>query len=178
MKGNMSIDRIRLRFKPSKIKHWSDRYAYFQDESEIEDGIAHAVKKRSHLTKDEFLRICYWKTPRTQSKCRSNAESMIHEVTGLALSTKEEQLRIEVLTLLKGVSWPTASVILHFCHADPYPILDFRALWSCKVEEPNQYSFPFWCRYVEFCRQTAKEAGVSMRVLDRALWQYSKERQP
>jgi hypothetical protein len=31
--------------------------------------------------------------------------------------------------------------------------------------------------YAEFCRKTAAECGVSMRMLDRALWQYSKENQ-
>ncbi len=35
-----------------------------------------------------------------------------------------------VLRFLDGVEWPTASTILHFCGARPYPILDYRALWS------------------------------------------------
>jgi hypothetical protein len=29
--------------------------------------------------------------------------------------------------------------------------------------------------YTEYTREIAKESGVSMRVLDRALWQFSKE---
>jgi hypothetical protein len=37
-------------------------------------------------------------------------------------------MRTKVVTLLNGVRWPTASAILHFCHADPYPVLDVRAL--------------------------------------------------
>ena len=166
-----------LRFPLSKIEFWSDRYNYGQDDSEIEQVIAPVVKERGYLEKDEFLAICYWKTPRTRPRCESNLESMIHEVTGLALASEDEQFRIEALTLLKGVSWPTASVILHFCHRDPYPILDYRALWSCTSKVPNQYDFPFWKDYVKFCRQIATEAQVSMRVLDRALWQYSNERQ-
>ena len=34
------------------------------------------------------------------------------------LNEKEERLRIEILTLLDGVGWPTASVILHFYHKE------------------------------------------------------------
>jgi hypothetical protein len=39
------------------------------------------------------------------------------------------------------------------------------------------YEFSFWWEYTQFCRKLAAEAGVSMRTLDRALWQYSKENQ-
>ena len=82
-----------------------------------------------------------------------------------------------LLTCLTGVSWPTASVILHFFHPDPYPIMDFRALWSVSLKVPAQYTFEFWWEYVKFCRGIASRSRVDMRTLDRALWQYSKERQ-
>jgi hypothetical protein len=62
-------------------------------------------------------------------------------------------------------------------HRDPYPILDFRALWSVSLDTPKQYSFDFWWPYVEFCRGVAGSAGVDLRTLDRALWQYSHENQ-
>jgi hypothetical protein len=86
------------------------------------------------------------------------------------------------LQMLHGVSYPTASVILHFFHVDTYPILDFRALWSMRIAQPSQYTFEFWWRYVGACRRFHARARrrfpqLSMRELDRALWQYSKERQ-
>lgn len=49
-----------------------------------------------------------------------------------------ERARIESLTILDGVSWPTVSAILHLFHKDPNPILDYRALWSVGVEVPSQ----------------------------------------
>ena len=39
------------------------------------------------------------------------------------------------------------------------------------------YNFDLWWAYTSFCRKLAQEAGVSMRELDRALWQYSKVKQ-
>ncbi|MBI4851367.1 MAG: hypothetical protein HY819_06015 [Acidobacteria bacterium] len=44
-------------------------------------------------------------------------------------------------------------------------------------ENTTQYSFSFWWDYVLFCREIAERNSISMRVLDRALWQYSKDNQ-
>jgi hypothetical protein len=101
----------------------------------------------------------------------------VAEITSFALAAQCERSRIESLTLLDGVGWPMASVILHAFHADPYPILDYRAPWSVSLPMPAPYSFAFWQRYVAFFRDIAATAGVDMRALDRALWQYSKENQ-
>ena len=98
-------------------------------------------------------------------------------MTRTALSARHERLKVGALLVLSGVQWPTASVILHFCDRGMYPILDFRALWSLGYEKPPTYTFPFWVAYCEFTRALAKRAGVSMRTLDRALWQYSKRNQ-
>ena len=99
-------------------------------------------------------------------------------VTTLALATEDERLRICFLSALHGINWPMASVMLHFAGRDRYPVLDFRALWSLSVPNPNFYTFEFWWRYTDVCRRLADEAKVTMRVLDRALWQFSKENQP
>jgi len=75
------------------------------------------------------------------------------------------------------VQWPTASVILHFSHLDPYPIIDFRALWTVSMEVPGQYNFDIWWQYVGLCRDLATKSSLNMRMLALALWQYSKENQ-
>ena len=68
-------------------------------------------------------------------------------------------------------------MILHFCDRAPYPILDYRALWSLGTGVPPTYSLTFWMRYTDFVRGLAERTGSSMRIVDRALWQYSKEQQ-
>jgi hypothetical protein len=168
---------FKLRIPENDLARWAERYSYPR-ESEIEDRVAPAARKRGYLTRDEFLLLCRWKTPRTQSRCASNDADFVREVTRVALATAHEQLKISVLLLLKGVSWPTASVILHFCDRGEYPILDYRALWSVHVSPPSPYTFPFWWAYTDFMRRLRESTGLSMRSLDRALWQYSKERQP
>ena len=166
-----------LQFPIKEIKHWSSQFEYDGDDA-IQDGVGPRAKNRGHLTKREFLEICYWKTARSRSRCESNPPELIREATRLAFSAKSEMLRIGILTLLEGVGWPTASTILHFCHRDPYPILDYRARWSLGVDPPpSVYGFDFWWEYVTKCRSLARKARVNMRVVDRALWQYSKTNQ-
>ena len=167
---------FKLRFRPSRIPDLAARYGYGDD---VAEGIGEVVRPARAYTRVQFLELCRWKSVRTQPRCEENDAALVEAVTRVALTTPHEQLRIEVLTLLRGVSWPTASVLLHFGHTDQYPIVDYRALWSLGIDEaPARYEFPFWWAYVRTCRRLAADVGVSMRILDRALWQYSKERQP
>jgi hypothetical protein len=166
--------KFHFRFPEKRIEYWADRYEYTE---EAVEQLTPAIQRRGYLTEEEFLTVCRWKTPRSQPRCRTNSPEFIHEVTKCALGTPDERLRIEVLTLLNGVRWPTASVILHFFHQDPYPILDFRALWSLGFDAPDQYDFEFWQEYTSFCRGLSERRGISMRTLDKALWQFSKEKQ-
>jgi hypothetical protein len=136
-----------------------------------------AIQREGYLIKEQFLALAHWKSPRTQPRCATNSEEFIKAVTTTAFATSNEQLRIEVLCLLKGVNWPTASVILHIGSREPYPILDYRALWSLDYDTPPAYNFDFWWEYVRYTRSIAAERHISMRTLDRALWQFSKENQ-
>lgn len=166
-----------MRFNQKKIPYWSARYPIAYDDR-VENVIAPQARARGFYTKPEFLELCRWKTPRSKPRVESNPDGFIEEVTRTALSTPDERLRIEVLTLLEGVRWPTASALLHFGHSDPYPILDYRALFSLGLDASQiRDNFAFWWEYTRFCRQLAEKAGCSMRELDRALWQYSKENQ-
>lgn len=166
-----------LRFPPRDVEKWATQYATADDDAAC--SAARSAKQRGFLTKPEFVTLAAWKTPRTRARCQSNSEGFVRSVTETALATGDERLRIEVLTLLSGVQWPTASAILHLCAKESYPILDFRAFWSLSCEVPPAgYDFAVWSDYCAFTRQLASSLGVSMRVLDRALWQYSKEHQP
>lgn len=166
-----------LRFPPSEMNQWSVRYHDFYDDKVAEE-IAVVARPKGYLTLDQFLLLAKWKTPRSQSRCRKNSESYVQHVTGTAFAAEDPRFKIEVLRLLDGVEWPTASVLLHFCDSEPWPILDYRALWSLShAVEPHQHGFPLWEQYVAFTRTLADEHGMTMRQIDRALWAYSKVNQ-
>jgi hypothetical protein len=168
--------RFKLRFPVSAIERWAEAFSDASD-SVIERSIAPAAREQGYLTRGQFLRIAEWKTPRSRPRCERNDAEFVKEVTRAALGSKNEQFKIQALRLLEGVEWPTASVILHFCDRGRYPILDVRALWSAGLDATPSYSSPMWMEYTDFMRGLATGAGVSMRTLDKALWQYSKVKQ-
>jgi hypothetical protein len=119
--------------------------------------------------------VCAWKTVRSRPKVAANAEAAIIDATGRALAAGDEATRIAALLELEGVGVPTASTLLYFAFPDDYPILDIRALESLGVKPRSTYPVSFWLEYLDACRELARRAGVSLRTLDKALWQYSKE---
>ena len=168
---------MKLKLPIQEINYWSNRYSYVRNENELL-LLRKQIINRGFLTKSEFESVCKWKSPRSAGYAKYNDDGYVEEITAFALNTNSQRARIEVLTNLDGANWPTASVILHLYHQDNYPIVDYRALWSVGAEVPKSYDYTFWISYVRFARKISKEANVDMRVLDRALWQYSKENQP
>jgi len=173
---------FRLQFPAKHIKYWADRYVDKQNHKDREEEkriikeIGPRIRHKKFIDKEDFQAICNWKTKWATRYYNYNQPDFIRAITKTAFSTNDERLRIEVLTLLKGVGWPVASALLHFMLPNKYPILDFRALESLGQDVPKKYDFEFWDKYVKYCRKHAKENGVTLRVLDRALWQFSKEK--
>ncbi len=166
--------KFKLRLPENKLQYWADRN---HGDPKALIAIGEKAKDRGNLIKEEFLKICADKSPRTKSRCASNDADFIREVTRISFGSKHKQITIQSLLMLVGVGWPTASYILHFCAKEEYPVLDFRALWSLSVDKPPVYTFPFWYEYTSFCRDLAKKNQMRLRTVDAALWQYSKEKQ-
>ena len=139
-------------------------------------ALGDAVRARGHYTRAEFIEVCGWKTVRSRPKVAANSEAAVAEATGRALSAVDEATRILALLELVGVGVPTASTLLYFVFPDDYPILDVRALESLGVKSRSVYPVGFWLAYLTACRTLALGAGVTIRTLDKALWQHSKER--
>ncbi len=168
---------FKLRFPETDIQLWAERYSYTANDTEFTDVVRPTVLVRGYLERDEFREICEWKTQRSKSRCARNDATTIRVITRAAFATGDEVVKMDLLRLLEGVEWPTASTLLHFGDPRPYPILDYRALWSLGYFKPPSYSMPFWQDYLTFTRSLSLRLRIPIRTLDRALWQYSKERQ-
>ncbi len=131
---------MRLRFPEAKILEWAKRYNYSQEETSLLE-LRPEVRRAGFLTKAQLQRVAKWKSPRSAGWMKSNEESYVQEITSLSLSANTERGRIELLTLLDGVQWASASVILHLFHDQKYPILDFRALWSVIMSPESRTDF-------------------------------------
>src|SRR4051795_3694420 len=106
---------FRLRFPIDQISDWAARFQDDGSDARFLAEVGPAVRSRGYLTAREFLDLCYWKTPRSQSRCRRNAARDIRTISQAALATTDDALKMDLLRLLEGVDWPTASTILHFC---------------------------------------------------------------
>lgn len=167
---------FRPRISTAEFIGWSTRFPGDPSEPALA-ALRPRVLARGHLTRPEFLRLCEWKSPRSRPRCRENTAAAIRALTRAAFASPDDGVKMDLLRLLRGVGWPTASVILHFCDERPYPILDVRALWSLGYDKPPHYNTAFWLAYVEYTRALSARLDTDMRTLDKALWQYSKEKQ-
>ncbi len=165
---------FQLQFQVDEIKPLASRYDFDVDDEVATAGAA--ARQRGYYTKPELVLVCEWKTVRSKSRVAKNTEEFVEGITRAAFATNDESERMAGLCVLRGVEAPTASVLLHFAFPDRYPIIDWRALESLGEPDQATYPIPYWLRYVEVCRKLAKEAGVTMRELDKALWQHSRER--
>jgi hypothetical protein len=173
----MNAPLFRLRFSEAHLPELAERYSYTANDGELRTVLRAAVRARGHLERKEFLQICRWKTARSKPLVSGNDQFKVRIITRAAFATKDESLKMDLLRTLEGVEWPTASTLLHFCDERPYPILDYRALWSLGYDKAPNYTTEFWLAYVVFTRDLAKRLRQEIRTIDRALWQYSKERQ-
>jgi hypothetical protein len=168
------VGRFKLQFDVRDVNEYASRYAYEDDSMVL--AIGRTARECGCYTREEFIVVCRWKTPRSGPLVATNSASEIEIATRTALtSASTERERTDALRSLAGVEFPTASVLLHLANPERYPILDKRALHALGVRAPATYSFRLWSEYVEEYRRLAEAAGVDGRTLDRALWQWSSE---
>ncbi len=149
-------------------------------DNKVETKLKKKLKTQNYLTRENFIEIGLWKSkrPRKHYESKVNSDKFVKELTSFAFRTKNERIKIEVLTLLNGCNYPLASVILHFKFPDHYSILDFRALWSLwGLEQPTKYNFELWWKYTQEVKKISKSLNIDIRTTDKALWRYSKENQ-
>jgi hypothetical protein len=172
--GNVAVPVFELQFPAEQVPDLAARFPE-ADESACETAGA-AARARGYYRRGEFLLVCAWKTARSTPKVALNTAPAVRTATRRALAEPDEALRMEALLSLTGVGVPTASTLLYFAFPALYPILDVRALESLGVKPRSTYPTAFWLDYIAACRALAVSCDVSIRTLDKALWQWSKER--
>jgi len=164
------------------IEEMAEKYDYGNNKGmvDLEKRIFEAIKNvgqsPSYLTKAILMDIVKWKASRARGYASKNEDQFIIDVTRVSLSARYEELKIGVLTLMKGVRYRMASTILYFCFPDTCPIMDWRAWDSLKalgkIQGEMGDTFESWQKYAGVCREIAKRNNVPLRTLDKALWMY------
>jgi thermostable 8-oxoguanine DNA glycosylase len=136
------------------------------------------------LTADEFDEILQWKLDtqygRRKAHRTKNTDEIIRAVTGLALNITHEdedyelELRIAILSSLRGVAVPVASAILTIVYPERYAVIDFRNWRQLFGERKNSFSIGDYKLYMKEMRRLAKELGWSIQEVDQAIWEYDR----
>ncbi len=127
---------------------------------------------REHISK-----IFEWKTKgRGRSRLLRNSDEELADALHLAVIAKTERAAVAVLVGLQGVQVPVASAILTAIDPTSYTVIDFRALQALGSKSADR-TVSFYLAYLNECRRLAESYEVTLRDLDRALWQWSEEQQ-
>jgi hypothetical protein len=160
-------------FEPSKIDELAKRYDSKEDEEPLQAG--RAIQNGDH-SRANVMKIFEWKTGgRGRTRLSGNTDIEIADALRIAVEAKTDRASVAVLCGLNGVAVPVASAILTAIDPSRYTIIDFRALEALGYTGSDR-TIDFYLAYLSKCRNFAKEYKVSLRDLDRALWQWSKDR--
>jgi hypothetical protein len=173
-------DCFQLQLAPKEIEGLASRYL---DNDSRARGDNNAFNAGHCIAEGKYSRanlefIFRWKTGgRGVSRLSANTDNEIEDALRLAVEASSDRGAIAVLCGLDGVDVPVASAILTAIKPERYTIIDFRALESLGTKNPS-INIDFYLAYLKECRDLAGKHGVSLRTLDRALWQWSNEKKP
>jgi hypothetical protein len=143
-----------------------------------------AAKRRGYLTKGELEAVCRWKSARAIKRVRLNKKHHIKVATGAALAARSEEIRLEALLQLKGVSVPMASAVLMLLYPSRYGVIDIRVwqlLYGVGAVSENRKGTRFstgnWLQFLSIVRQLSSRLHVSARAIERTLFDVHKANQ-
>ena len=150
---------------------------------ELITRLSHA-KKQGYFNKPEFLVMCSWKSPRPRHLYQSNSGAEIRRVSIKLFAAECEKQKVELLTSLKGVGVPTAAAILTLTDPQDYGVIDIR-VWQLLYQygavatRPSGVGFSTenWLEFLERLRYWARKFNVTVRDVERALFEHHKEHQ-
>jgi hypothetical protein len=161
-----------LRFGPGRIRALASAVELADDAEVIQAG--KRIASGDH-TLENLRVIVEWKSARAAARLMRNREDDVADALRLAILAGSDRAAIAVLTGLRGVDVPVASAIMWAIAPARFTTIDYRTLESLGVK-PVSPTVEFYLGYLEYCRRVAAEHAVSLRELERALGQWSKER--
>jgi hypothetical protein len=140
------------------------------------------LKKQGYITKSQAIKILKWKSPRPLRYYESNSPKDFKEITKIAFNTKNERLRIHILTALRGVKYPAASALLMFYDKTRYPVIDirvwkqlFKAGYVSSNAKGQGFTLEEWELYLEVIRNLAAKHNLIVRQVEKKLFDADKK---
>lgn len=139
------------------------------------------ARRRGYFTKEEFLKVCRWKSSMRMDLCRLNSAASVIACTKAALAATDSKQQITVLLRLDGVAVPRASALLAVSNPKAFGVIDVRA-WQClhsaglvdSNSAGKNLSPTNWATYVEVLKKLAEENATTPRLVELALYKCHK----
>jgi len=155
----------------------------YPDTAPLIASLSH-VRETSYFTRSEFLTMCKWKEPRERrpQNWASNTEDEVRMLSAQAFGAPDEARRILHLCRLRGVGIPVASAFLALTDPERYGVIDIRvwqllALYNEVDYDPDGRTLQVlhWLDYLDKIRLCAGELKVSVRTIERTLFQHHRD---
>jgi len=140
------------------------------------------LREPFYLNKQEFKKILLWKLRTQHERQRKyreiNTDAIIQKITRTAFEIDhpnwryKTELKLNILTVLRGVGIPVASAILALCNPKKYAVIDFRAFRQLSGKTKRAFSNRDYIEYLKKIRDIAKKYEVTPQQVDHAIWQY------
>lgn len=174
MNGNPKIN-------SSFISKWHPRYDEIANDEEEYRNLVNIASREigqiGTLSKETFIRILNWKSPRVKGIVRLTQFINYEEGISRAHQAEENQ-KLPILIELRGIAGPVGSTILHFMYPDSFPIIDVRTTqvlydfgYISKCSSDQKYYLTFKVAIHKIAHDCP---GFSLREIDRALFAYHK----
>ncbi len=161
---------------------WKDKYDKEEDRYNKGDEEELRVRFQTNkfITQNDLERIIKWKfqgrlggrQKRILKLQKDVEEPIITEVSKLAFESKDDGIRLHLLSYIKGVGNALSSVILTFYDPENYGILDIHSWRELFGKEPKDlFSSPrHVIRFFEEIRGISSHTGLSCRDIEKAIF--------
>lgn len=160
-----------------KNKYDNEEYLYTRgDEKELRERL----RKNNYLTKEDLIQIIKWKfqgrltgrQKRLLKFIEGIDDQIIKNISKLAFKTKDDETRIKLFCVIKGVGTALTSVILAFYDPNNYGIMDIHSWREMFGKEPKDLftSNRHLIRFLNKLREISNEVNLPCRDIEKALF--------
>lgn len=113
---------------------------------------------------------------------KQNSETVIRRISELALSIETgnteytTEIRIKILSSMKGIHTAVASAILTVVYPDRYAIIDRRNWRTLFDQDKVTFTTSDYLRYMDRIQLLSSKFHMTPQEIDMAIWQLDKER--
>lgn len=175
---------FKLQPTDSEIPGLIGRYEAKEDDDFLAAG---ARILKGDFSKENLLIIYQWKLQAYKrfdhkgnyfdKNSDEDVSRILQSTIKAAVEAQTPERALHELQLLKGIGPPVASAILTAIFPDRFTVIDVMALRALGVTEVTKAE-ALYPKYVAFCGSQAERLGISLRDMDRALWQWGHEHPP